>query len=90
MNIGSAKFKEDGKKSEFNPSDITATYEIDGQNRKPPKPIETFHTSAFLYVFCPGYKTQVIVNGIEQGTSINKICSGLIEGKHTFTFTINQ
>ncbi|MFH0990095.1 MAG: hypothetical protein V1799_08780 [bacterium] len=80
MDIGSPKFNENGKQSEFNPSDLPPTYEIDGQVRSAPKPIAIPDFSAFLDVSSTGYKIQVTVNGIEQETGKSESHSGLLKG----------
>jgi hypothetical protein len=80
MNIGSPKFRDDGKKAEFDQSDLPPTFEIDGQVREAPKPIKVPDISAFLDIFCPGYKIQVTVNDVEQAATINKSYSGLLKG----------
>lgn len=78
--IGSPKFRDNGEPAEFDPSDLPSTYEIDGKVPGAPAPVAASEFSAFLDVFCPGYKTQVTVNGVEQATTVNQSHSGLLAG----------
>lgn len=80
MNIGSPKFRDDGRRMEFDPADLPPTYEIDGQVRAAPQSVSSPYASAFLDVFCPGYRIQVTVNGREQATTVDQSHSGLIDG----------
>jgi len=80
MNIGAPKFQDDGKKTEFDKSDLPPTYEIDGKVLPAPPPITAPYASAFLDVLCTGYKTHVTVNEIEQTTALDESHSGLLRG----------
>ena len=80
MNIGSPKFQDNGKKSEFDPSELPPTYAIDGEVRSVPKPITAPDVAALLDVFSYGYQTEVIVNGVKQGTPVEASRSGLLKG----------
>ncbi len=79
MNIGSPKFDDNGKESQFDPSDLPPTYEIDGEVRNAPAPISAPEVSGLLDVFSYGYKTEVIVNGVKQGTPVEASRSGLLK-----------
>ena len=95
MNIGRPKFQDNGEKTEFDTSDLPPTYEIDGKVLPPPNPITPPYASAFLDVFCPGYKTHVTVNGVEQATTVDKSHSGLLQGglrkgKNSIVITVSR
>jgi hypothetical protein len=79
MNIDSPKFQKNGKESEFNPSDLPPTYEIDGKVRKSPGQAPVPDISGLLDVSSYGYKTEVTINEVEQRATLNKSYSGLIE-----------
>lgn len=80
MNIGRPKFDDTGKKSEFDPSDLPPTYEIDGQVRAAPKPVVAPYASALIDILSYGYKTEVTVNGVKQGPPVEASSSGLLKG----------
>lgn len=95
INVGSPKFQDNGKKSEFDPSGLPPTYEIDGQVRSTPKPITAPEVSALLDVFCPGYNVTVTVNGVEHETIIDKSYSGLLKsglrkGENSIVIVVTQ
>ena len=80
MNIGGPKFQEDGSPAKFDPEDLPPTYEIDGEVRPAPAPVTAPYASGVLDVLCPGYKTEVTVNGIAQETTVDSSFSGLLDG----------
>lgn len=80
MNIDRPKFQDDGKETEFDPSDLEPSYRIDGEVRTAPEPVTPPYASALLDVFCRGYSVQVTVNGNEQETSVDTSFSGLLKG----------
>jgi hypothetical protein len=93
MNIGSPKYQDNGEPSEFDPADLPPTFEIDGEVRKAPKPVTAPDVSGFLDVFSYGYKTEVIVNGVKQGTtveasSLRLLKGGLHKGKNSITIVV--
>jgi hypothetical protein len=95
MNIGSPKYQDDGKKSEFDQSDIPPTCKIDGNVRMAPNPVASPYASALLDISSYGYKTEVTVNDVSQGSCIEGSRSGLIEGglrkgKNSITIVISQ
>lgn len=95
MNIGSPKYQDNGKKSEFDPSDLPATCKIDGIVKTAPKPVATPYASALLDISSYGYTTEVFVNDDSQGSCIDGSHSGLIEGglrkgKNSITIVISQ
>jgi hypothetical protein len=95
ISIGSQKFQEDGKESEFNVSDLPPEYKIDGKVRTAPKPIESPFASAFIDVMSYGYKIDVVVNGSQQdafagGSHSGLLKGGLRKGKNDITIVIKQ
>lgn len=80
MNIGRPKFRDDGKKTEFDQSDLPPTCEIDGQVQKAPEPEKAPDFAALLDVFSYGYKTEVLVNGVQQGKPVEASRSGILKG----------
>ncbi len=80
METGGPKFQGDGKKTEFDPSELPPDFAIDGRVREAPKPITPPYATAFLDIVSQGYETQVIVNDIEQTTTVDSSSSGLLKG----------
>ncbi len=79
MDIGSPKFQKNGKESEFNPSELPPTHEIDGKVRKSPEQPSVPDISGVLDVSSYGYKTEVTINEVGQKATLNGSYSGLIE-----------
>jgi len=80
METGGPKFRGDGKKTNFDPSELPPNFAIDGQVREAPKPIIPPYATAFLDIVSQGHKTQVIVNDVEQTTTVDSSSSGLLKG----------
>jgi hypothetical protein len=79
MNIGSPKFQENGKETEFNPSELPPPLEIDGKVPASPEQASVPDISGLLNVSSYGYKTEITINEVEQVAVLNKSYSGLIE-----------
>ena len=79
MNMGSPKFQENGKESEFDPSELPPPLAIDGKVPASPEQASAPDISGLLNVSSYGYKTEITINGVEQGAILNKSYSGLIE-----------
>ena len=79
MNMGSPKFQENGKESEFDPSELPPPLAIDGKVPKSPEQAPAPDISGLLNVSSYGYKTEITINEQEPVTALNKSYSGLIE-----------
>jgi hypothetical protein len=66
MNTGSPKYQNDGAETKFNMSDLPPSLVIDGKVLKAPEVIPVPYAAGFLDIFSPGYRTTVIINGVEQ------------------------
>jgi len=80
MNVGNVKYQKDGKRTEFDFSDLPPVLAIDGMVRKAPTSPTPPEVRGVLDVFSYGYKTTVAINGIEQGTTKGASRSALVKG----------
>ena len=80
MNVGDVKYQKDGKKTEFDSSNLPPMLAIDGKVREAPPSLLPPRVQGVLDVFSYGYTTAVTLNGIEQGTTKGASRSALVKG----------
>ena len=80
MNVGNVKYQKDGKKTEFDSSELPPMLAIDGKVRQAPPFLTPPEVRGFLEVFSYGYTTAVTINGVDQGTTKGASRSALVKG----------
>lgn len=80
IEMDDVKYQEDGKETQFDPSDLPAMLAIDGKVRKAPEPAPIPDFAGACDIFSYHYKTQVTINGVDQCPTQDACSSGMIKG----------
>lgn len=78
--VGRPKYDADGKENEFDKQDLPESIAIDGKVLQAPDPVSIPDAAAFLDIDSYGYKTTVLINGVEQFRAAEGGPSKLIKG----------
>jgi len=93
--IPELKYQDGGKETGFEPSDIPRELAIDGVVRPAPSRIGAPDVKGVIDIACPGYRTEVTINGIRQapqssGSRSSVIAGGLRRGKNDIVIVFTK
>lgn len=80
LTIGKPKYQRDGSATRFEPSDIPEELAIDGKVLDAPQPMAKAEVKGVIDISSYGYKTEVTINGVKQGSTEDSTSSGYIDG----------
>jgi hypothetical protein len=80
LTIRKPRYQRDGSETGFEISDIPKSLAIDGKLHQVPSPIIKAEVSGMIDISSYGYKTEVTINGIKQGSTQDSTSSGYING----------